>query len=56
LSNLSNTQKEFFNALNEIQDTIVNIALSKKYDNKENMLSLNEKLTSAYKEKHKMQE
>ena len=38
MRNLTNKQIEFFKALNEIQDTVVNIALCNKKDNIENML------------------
>ena len=38
MKNLTNKQIEFFKALNEIQDTVVNIALCNKKDNIENML------------------
>ena len=38
MGNLTNKQIEFFKALNEIQDTVVNIALCNKKDDIENML------------------
>ena len=38
MKNLTNKQIEFFKALNEIQDTVVNVALCKKKDDIENML------------------
>ncbi|MGL4655216.1 MAG: hypothetical protein ACRCWM_04920 [Sarcina sp.] len=38
MKNLTNKQIEFFKALNEIQDTVVNIALCNKKDDIENML------------------